>query len=58
VALLALFGAAILWLGLTLAGGNPLPFPDGGSRIFTAATPAAKTVIIDLLAQHGVRERF
>jgi hypothetical protein len=58
VVLFALLGAAILWLGLILAGRNPLPFPDGGSRIFTAATPDAKAAIIDLLAQHGVRERF
>ena len=58
VALLALLGAAILWLGLILGGRNPLPFPDAGSRIFTAATPAAKAAIIELLAQYGVRERF
>jgi hypothetical protein len=57
-ALLTLLGAAILWLGLILAGRNPLPFPDVGSRIFTAATPAAKAAIVDLLALHGVRERF
>ena len=58
VALVVLLGAAILWLALILAGRNPLPFPDGGSRIFTAATPAAKAAIIDLLAQYGVHERF
>lgn len=58
VELLALLGAAILWLGLILAGRNPLPFPDGGSRIFTAANPSAKAAIVDLLAQYGVRERF
>jgi hypothetical protein len=56
--LLVLLGAALLWLGLILAGRNPLPFPDGGSRIFTAATPDAKAAIVDLLAQYGVRERF
>ena len=48
----------IAWLTLILRGRNPLPFPDVGSRIFTAATPAAKATIVDLLAQHGVRERF
>lgn len=56
--LVVLFGLATVWLGLILAGRNPLPFPDGGSRIFTAATPEAKAAIIDLLAQYGVRERF
>ena len=58
VTLLVPFGAATLWLGLILAGRNPLPFPDGGSRIFTAATPAAKAAVVELLAQYGVRERF
>ena len=29
VALVVLLGAAILWLGLILAGRNPLPVPDG-----------------------------
>jgi hypothetical protein len=58
VAVLVLFGATATWLSLILAGRNPLPFPDVGSRIFTAATPAAKATIIDLLAQYGVRERF
>lgn len=58
VAVLVLLGTIATWLGLILAGRNPLPFPDVGSRIFTAATPAAKATIIDLLAQYGVRERF
>lgn len=58
VVFLALLGAVTLWLGLILAGRNPLPFPDMGSRIFTAATPAAKDTIIDLLAQYGIHERF
>jgi hypothetical protein len=48
----------IAWLTLILAGRNPLPVPDVGSRIFSAASPAAKATILDLLAQHGVRERF
>lgn len=55
---LALVLLLIAWLTLILRGRNPLPFPDVGSRIFTAATPAAKATIVDLLAQHGVRERF
>ncbi len=57
-AVLVLFGVMAAWLGLILAGRNPLPFPDVGSRIFTAATPAAKDTIVALLAQYGVRERF
>jgi hypothetical protein len=48
----------IAWLALLLAGSNPLPFPDVGSRIFSASSPAAKATIVDLLAQYGVRERF
>jgi hypothetical protein len=48
----------IAWLALILSGRNPLPFPDVGSRIFSAASPAAKATILELLAQHGVRERF
>ncbi|MEX1133186.1 MAG: hypothetical protein WEC15_08200 [Flavobacteriales bacterium] len=43
---------------LMLSGRNPLPFPDSGSRIFTAATPEAKQAMVDLLAQHGLAERF
>ncbi len=48
----------IAWLTLILAGRNPLPFPDVGSRIYSAASPAAKAAIVELLAQHGVGERF
>jgi len=55
---LAAVALAVGWLVLILRGRNPLPFPDRGSRIFTAASPAAKATIVDLLAQHGIRERF
>lgn len=48
----------ITWLALILAGRNPLPFPDRGSRIFSAASPTAKAAVLELLAQHGVHERF
>ena len=48
----------VAWCALILAGRNPLPFPDVGSRIFSAASPAAKATIVELLALHGVRERF
>jgi hypothetical protein len=54
----ALFLAMSAWLALLLADRNPLPFPDPGSRIFSAASPEAKEVVVELLAQHGVEERF
>lgn len=43
---------------LLATGRNPLPFPDRGSRIFSAASPEAKDAIVDLLSQHGLHERF
>jgi hypothetical protein len=46
------------WSFLLTTGRNPLPFPDHGSRIFSAASPQAKDAIVALLAQHGLRERF
>jgi len=58
IPLLVVLGLGLLWLALILNGRNPLPFPDLGSRIFTAASPEAKETIVALLAQHGVRERF
>jgi hypothetical protein len=58
IPLLAGIGLALLWLALILAGRNPLPFPDVGSRIFSAASPDAKAALVALLAQYGVRERF
>ena len=58
VPLLVVLGLAVGWLALILAGRNPLPFPDAGSRIFTAASPEAKATIVALLGQHGLRERF
>lgn len=54
----ALFVAMAAWLGLLLADRNPLPFPDPGSRIFSAASPEAKAVVVELLSEHGVDERF
>ena len=46
------------WAFLLATGRNPLPFPDHGSRIFSAASPKAKDAVVALLAQHGLRERF
>ncbi len=55
---LLVFLALSGWTALMIAGRNPLPFPDNGSRIFAAKSPEAKTVLVELLAQHGVNERF
>ena len=52
------FLAVLTWAALMAAGRNPLPYPDTGSRIFVAASPESKQVIVDLLAQHGIDERF
>jgi hypothetical protein len=46
------------WSFLLAIGRNPLPFPDPGSRIFSAASAEAKDAIVALLAEHGLRERF
>ena len=37
---------------------NPLPFPDPGSRIFSASSADAKEDVVELLSRHGMRERF
>jgi hypothetical protein len=46
------------WSALLTLGRNPHPWPDPGSRIFAAASPEAKAVMVELLARHGVDERF
>jgi len=59
IALVAVvFCGLVAWLAAFLRGRNPLPFPDGGSRIFTTRSPEAKAAVIALLRQHGLRERF
>jgi hypothetical protein len=57
VASLLIIGLAV-WSFLLATGRNPLPFPDRGSRIFSAASSEAKDAVVALLAEHGVRERF
>lgn len=52
VALLAMWATALS------SGKNPLPWPDRGSRIFSAASPEGKAAMVELLARHGVEERF
>lgn len=53
-----LFIGFAAWSFLLVEGRNPLPFPDPGSRIFSAASAEAKDAIVALLARHGLRERF
>jgi hypothetical protein len=50
--------AVILWLALVALRRNPLPFPDPGSRIFSAASSHGKDAIVELLTMHGINERF
>jgi hypothetical protein len=53
-----LFIAQLAILTLIMQGRNPLPFPDHGSRIYSASTPEAKQAVVELLEQYGVHERF
>jgi hypothetical protein len=55
---LFLLVALAAWTTLLATGRNPLPFPDPGSRIFSAASPQAKDAVVAVLARHGLRERF
>jgi hypothetical protein len=52
------FIALATWAFLLATGRNPLPFPDRGSRIFSAPSPEAKDAVVALLARHGLDERF
>ncbi len=56
--LLILLALLFLWLSLAASGRNVLPFPDNGSRIYTASSHAAQDAIVALLARHGVTQRF
>ena len=40
-----LMASLIFWLVLIALGRNPLPFPDNGSRIFSAASAEGKDAI-------------
>jgi len=59
---LLLFGllvaVLVIWVVLLVIGRNPLPFPDAGSRIFSAASVEGKDAIVELLAIYGIKERF
>ena len=48
VALVSFTGLAA-WTFLLATGRNPLPFPDSGSRIFSAPSPDAKNAVVALL---------
>lgn len=60
--LVAIAGVVLIglagWSFLLATERNPLPFPDRGSRIFSAASADAKDAVVALLATHGLRERF
>ncbi len=45
-----LMAGFILWAVLLASGRNPLPFPDPGSRIFTASSAEAKDTVVTLLS--------
>jgi hypothetical protein len=46
------------WALCAAAGRNLLPFPDLGSRIFAATSPAAADAIVAIMERHGGRQRF
>ena len=48
----------VTWTALLVIGRNPLPFPDFGSRIFSASSEEGKNAIVELLAINGLKERF
>lgn len=48
----------LTWTILLARGRNPLPFPDPGSRIFSAASVQAKDALVEVLAVFGLYERF
>ena len=58
VASLLLTVLILAWAMLVAARRNPLPFPDPGSRIFSASSVEAQEALVRLLAQHGILERF
>lgn len=53
--LIVLFG---VWTYLLISGRNPLPFPDQGSRIYSASSAAGKAAMVELLERNGIHERF
>lgn len=56
--LAVLFVALAGWTAMLAQGRNPLPVPDPGSRVFAAASPEARAAVVEVLAGHGLAERF
>jgi hypothetical protein len=48
----------LVWALFAANGRNLLPFPDPGSRIFAARSPAAQDAIVHVLERHGVKQRY
>lgn len=46
------------WASALSLDRNPLPWPDPGSRIFSASSPEGKAAVVEMLAKYGVQERF
>jgi hypothetical protein len=53
-----LLAGLVVWTVLLVIGRNPLPFPDFGSRIFSASSAEGKDAVVELLAINGINERF
>jgi hypothetical protein len=50
--------AMLAWTVALAVDRNPLPFPDRNYQVFTAPSPEAKAVVIELLGHHGSKPRF
>lgn len=48
----------IVWALFAVNGRNLLPFPDPGSRLFAARSPAAQDAVVALLERHGLKQRY
>lgn len=55
---LVLFGLVLAWALFALNGRNLLPVPDPGSRLFATPSVEAQRAIVELLALHGLSQRF
>ncbi len=57
IAVIYIVGLTI-WTVLLTTARNPLPFPDPGSRIFTASSVEARDAVVALMELHGIGERL
>ncbi|MBX3476499.1 MAG: hypothetical protein KF910_02720 [Brevundimonas sp.] len=55
---LVLVASILGWSVMVAMGRNPLPFPDPGSRIFTASSVEGKDAVVALLERYGGKERL